>query len=192
MTRLLVPFAVYVACWCDVCVVVEQDRDAVIAVVEDARAAQEREAERLRDKLSGFGKTLTPLAPRTNGTAGAATANGGGLRELSLSEGGEGDRDDLVDSAEVRVRFLGQARQANPTRILTIPYTSRYDTTWYRFLRHYYRPSSFVRQTDGCCDARNNTEEHRSTRGCVGRVVRFGLAMNKIDLFKQGRWAARK
>lgn len=83
--------------------VAKQDRDAVIAVVEDARAAQEREAERLRDKLSGFGKTLTPLAPRTNGEPASATstANGGTLREFSLSDGVEGGRNDLVDSAEV-------------------------------------------------------------------------------------------
>lgn len=85
---------------------VEQDRDAVIAVVEDARAAQERQAERLRDKLSGFGKALSPLAPRTNGTAATAaataTSNGGTLREFSLSDGDEGGCDDLVDSAEVR------------------------------------------------------------------------------------------
>lgn len=98
------------------CYPAEQDRDAVIAVVEDARAAQEREAERLRDKLSGFGKTLTPLAPRTNGNGttatgaagAAATANGGSLREFSFSEGGEGGRDDLVDSAEVRSRLGGR------------------------------------------------------------------------------------
>eukprot|EP00903_Cladosiphon_okamuranus_P005357 g5352.t1 len=83
-----------------------EDRDAVIAVVEDARAAQEREAERLRDKLDGFGKALTPLAPRTNGTgatvAGNATgtANGGSVRELGFSAGDEGGREDLVDSAE--------------------------------------------------------------------------------------------
>lgn len=82
----------------------------MIAAVEDARAAQEREAERLRDKLSGFGKTLTPLAPRTNGTTTAA-ANGGTLREFSIADGdadmdmdmdaGGRDDGDLIDSAEV-------------------------------------------------------------------------------------------
>jgi len=80
----------------------EQDRDAVIAVVEDARAAQEREAERLRDKLSGFGKTLTPLAPRTNGEASASASNGGGtLRDYANEDEDGRGRDDLVDSAEV-------------------------------------------------------------------------------------------
>ncbi|CAM9275437.1 unnamed protein product [Scytosiphon promiscuus] len=75
-----------------------EDRDAVIAAVEDARAKQEREAERLRDKLSGFGKTLSPLASRTNGPAGN-TANGGGATK-DFSGADEGGREDLVDSAE--------------------------------------------------------------------------------------------
>lgn len=75
----------------------------MIAVVEDARAAQEREAERLRDKLSGLGKTLTPLAPRTNGaaSASASASNGGTLRDYANEDEDEGGRDDLVDSAEV-------------------------------------------------------------------------------------------
>lgn len=97
LTRLSVPFVVL--CRVLVCDVIKQDRDAVIAAVEDARAAQEREAERLRDKLSGFGKTLTPLTARTNGTASTAATNGGTLRDFS--GGNEGGRDDLVDSAEV-------------------------------------------------------------------------------------------
>lgn len=94
------------------CDVAKQDRDAVIAVVEDARAAQEREIERLREKLDGFGKTLTPLAPRTNGTGATAagtatgTANGGTLRDFAFSDGDDGGRDDLVDLAEVRFRFV--------------------------------------------------------------------------------------
>lgn len=105
----VLPAACRLLCLTDIILnIIEQDRDAVIAVVEDARASQEREAERLRDKLSGFGKTLTPLAPRTNGAAAAGggvsatgTANGGTLREFSFSDGDEGWRDEMVDSAEV-------------------------------------------------------------------------------------------
>lgn len=49
----------------------EQDRDNVIAAVEDARAAQERETARLRDKLVGLGMLEAPVPPlvETNGKA---------------------------------------------------------------------------------------------------------------------------
>ncbi|CAN0067760.1 unnamed protein product [Ectocarpus fasciculatus] len=73
-----------------------EDRDAVIAAVEDARSAHEREAERLRDKLSGLGKSLTPLAPRANGAAVSAT--GDSLNDFS--DASEGGRDDQVGNAE--------------------------------------------------------------------------------------------
>lgn len=74
-----------------------QDRDAVIAAVEDARSSNEREAERLRDKLSGLGKSLTPLAPRANGAA--VSANGDSLNDFS--DASEGGREDQVGNAEV-------------------------------------------------------------------------------------------
>lgn len=80
----------------------------MIAAVEEARAKQEREADRLRDKLSGFGKTLSPLASRTNGAA-ATTANGGSATG-GFSGANEGEREDLVDSAEVRTFPCGSAR----------------------------------------------------------------------------------
>lgn len=77
----------------------KQDRDAVIAVVEDARAAQEREAERLRDKLSGLGKSLTPVDPHANGAA--VSANGDSVNDFSNAS--DDGHDDQVGNAEVRL-----------------------------------------------------------------------------------------
>lgn len=77
----------------------EQDRDGVIATVEDARAAQESEADRLRHLLEGSGK-LPPTRAGANGTV-VAPANGS-------TSGGDADnaaggyRDELAVSAEVR------------------------------------------------------------------------------------------
>ncbi|CBJ27263.1 vesicle docking protein P115 [Ectocarpus siliculosus] len=76
-----------------------EDRDAVIAAVEDARSAHEREAERLRDKLSGLGKSLTPLDPHANGAA--VSANGDSLNDFSNAS--DDGRDDQVGNAEVRL-----------------------------------------------------------------------------------------
>lgn len=74
----------------------EQDRDGVIATVEDARAAQEREADRLRNILEGAGKLSQPpfgsnstVFP-ANGTLGKDANNAGG-----------GYRDELAVGAEV-------------------------------------------------------------------------------------------
>ena len=49
-----------------------QDRDNIIAAVEDARATQEREAERLRDKLRGLGILQPALAGEPNGDSGVS------------------------------------------------------------------------------------------------------------------------
>lgn len=101
----------------------EQDRDAVIAAVEDARAKQEREADRLRDKLSGFGKAVTPLTPRSSRTNGAADANGnGGGGPGDLSGADEGEREDLVDSDEVQYDVL----------VFTFPNGSYQERLFYR------------------------------------------------------------
>lgn len=76
--------------------VCEQDRDGVIAAVEDARAAQEREAGRLRQILEGTGK-LPPPPAGANGMVGAANGASG---DAGNADGGY--RDELAVSAEVR------------------------------------------------------------------------------------------
>lgn len=80
-----------------------QDRDGVIAAVEDARAAQEREAEHLRDKLRGLGKLLSP--PRElNSKAGIANGNGhvrGNGAWGGADSRGEGAQDQLAEGEEV-------------------------------------------------------------------------------------------
>lgn len=80
--------------------------------MEDARAAQEREADRLRHILEGAGK-LPPPRAGANGTA-VAAANGS-------TSGGDADnaaggyRDELAVSAEVR-QVSGVARQNGANR----------------------------------------------------------------------------
>lgn len=66
----------------------------MIAAVEDARAAQEREAERLRDKLRGMGM-LSPPHAGANGNSGNDSLGGG------FDDADEGGRDTLVDGEEV-------------------------------------------------------------------------------------------
>ena len=74
----------------------EKDRDGVIATVEDARAAEEREANRLRKILEGAGK-LSPLPSGANGTV--AAANGTSVGDADNAGGGY--RDELAVGAEV-------------------------------------------------------------------------------------------
>lgn len=73
----------------------EQDRDGVIATVEDARAAQEREAERLRQILEGADK----LPPRPGGANGMVAASNGTPGDADNTQGEY--RDELAVGAEV-------------------------------------------------------------------------------------------
>lgn len=73
----------------------EQDRDGVIAAVEDARAAQEREADKLRQILEGNGK-LSPSPSGANGVTGVANGTSGDAERVD-----GGYRDELAVSAEV-------------------------------------------------------------------------------------------
>lgn len=163
-------------------------------MVEDARAAQEREAERLRDKLSGFGKTLTPLAPRTNGTAATATAtaaaNGGTLREFS--DGDEGGRDDLVDSEEVRFVVHRILACLVLSCVILCYLVSSCVILCYRILYFLVFDSTTTLlfcETDRWLLSRSEKQEHSRTaqhRGRVGEVVCLTMKKNSCLIRSPG------
>lgn len=83
----------------------EQDRDGVIAAVEDARVAQERDADRLRERLRGLGK-LSHGPQGENGEANGTLEgtvhddDDTGSVDEGVANGG-GRRDELIEGAEV-------------------------------------------------------------------------------------------
>lgn len=81
----------------------KQDRDAVIAAVEDARVAQEEEATRLRDQLTALHRTSPRDGSANNNddeAEGSLHPQEGG--RCSTGTLGRGSRDEMVEGEEVR------------------------------------------------------------------------------------------
>lgn len=75
--------------------------------MEDARAAQERDADRLRERLRGLGKLSQGPRVAANGEAngtleGTMHDEAGSVDEAGSTSGGGGGRDELIEGAEVK------------------------------------------------------------------------------------------